>query len=203
MRLRWETSAPGGVAAMLRSALDLPSERSGGAEIAFRNARLEITALQASGHARPPDRLRLLDLSVPERDTSAGPALTVGVATVDTGRHAGERGSAIPLRLRDRALGASASAVTGLPVVLLEPDTEGRIAATLARLDEGPAVLYVERPEKDAETIRDSLERRGVRVAQVDDGPFGREVLVDRRGPGPHLVLYPARGRSPGTIRRR
>jgi hypothetical protein len=45
----------------------------------------------------------------------------------------------------DPALGAIGYGVASasLPLVLLEPATEGRIAASLARLGEGPVALYL------------------------------------------------------------
>jgi hypothetical protein len=77
--------------------------------------------------------------------------------------------------------------------LLLEPDTEGRVAAALARHGEGPAVLYLGLPVAVAAGVRIRLAGPGVRVSS-----------------GPTLVIVPsrefdgARGPAPvgrGTIR--
>jgi hypothetical protein len=49
-------------------------------------------------------------------------------------------------RTREAALGASAvvTRVGDLALVVLEPDTEARLAANLARFGEGPCLVYVE-----------------------------------------------------------
>lgn len=123
------------------------------------------------------------------------PLAGIGWATVDAERAqrelddrlgSGEHGapaSWLPLR-RDPSLGARAwlrSAVHsshGLPsgapaLVLLEPDTEGRIAASLARFGEGVAVIY------------------------LGDGPAGAGRLLPGGGMwGPHVVLV---GSGEGT----
>jgi hypothetical protein len=66
-----------------------------------------------------------------------------------------------------------------LRLVLLEPSTEGRLAATLARLGEGPAAIWLELDElPDAPLSRPT------------EGPFGRERLL-LGGPvhGPHRLV--------------
>ena len=59
---------------------------------------------------------------------------------------------------RDAAMGASAR-VRGLgagepPLVVLEPDTEGSLAASLVRFGEGVAVVYLDAATGDAVTVR-------------------------------------------------
>lgn len=78
----------------------------------------------------------------------SGPRLAaLGWATVDAERLAAQLGKPlIGEPQADPALGAAGYRVasTNLPLVLLEPVTEGRIAAALARLGEGPVALYLE-----------------------------------------------------------
>ena len=78
----------------------------------------------------------------PDRRTTRLPA--VGWATVDAGRLG--RGWAVELRplAGDALLGADAWLAVGISpaTVLLEPATEGRLAAALARHGEGPIAIY-------------------------------------------------------------
>ena len=157
--------------------------------------------LAAAGWAAPTrtlviDRLGQLGLAVE--------IAAIGWATVDAERVAG--GAVLESRLRDPHVGATASilavppgldaAIEAPTVVLLEPDTEGRLAATLARSGEGPAVLYLEVGADGLELARMAIRRRGGSSSVVLDGPFGRSTLL-LGGPlsGPHLVLVEA-----GTI---
>ena len=110
-----------------------------------------------------------------------------GWATVELERAEREVGAALggDLRFTDARrsalLGARcrlAKAPGGQWVVLLEPDTEGRLAGFLARHGEGWAVTW----------------ERGVAGASAVPGPLGPELLA-RDGPvrGPfRLVLMPA-----------
>ncbi len=84
---------------------------------------------------------------------------------------------------RDTLLGATVRRSTGKEprILLLEPDTEGRLAGALARHGEGPLALYL----------------RGASGAQKEppntrlgSGPFGPERLVlDGSPAGPFLIL--------------
>ena len=67
-------------------------------------------------------------------------------------------------------------------VVLLEPDTEGRLAGCLARHGEGWAATW--------STRRPTQRRTG----RSGTGPLGRERLADREaaGRGPFRLLLPA-----------
>jgi len=110
--------------------------------------------------------------------------------------------------------GASGAGVAqpGLPItmVLLDPDTEGRLAAALARHAEGPAAIYVGMSGALAAGVRIRLARLGVRVS-AGPGPFGPQMaLTWAPASGPTLVIVPARdpdvagGPAPGgrgTIR--
>lgn len=87
---------------------------------------------------------------------------------------------------RDDLLGATARVTgghDGLPaIVLLEPDTEGRLAATLARFGEGVAAVYLQ-PTGDRAIDSARLGRAGA-------GPLGQSRLV-LFGPtwGPHVLV--------------
>lgn len=71
-------------------------------------------------------------------------------------------------------------------VLLLEPSTEGRLAAALARHGEGPLVLYLVADSGATERAR----RAGFTLTSAGEGPLGTERLVIA-GPrdGPFLVL--------------
>lgn len=85
------------------------------------------------------------------------------------------------------------------PIALLEPRTEGRLAATLARFGEGPAGHYVVAPEGLAAAIARAA-AAGIVLTRPEEGPFGPSVLVLHGDPvGPHLVLV---DRPAGTIDR-
>ena len=75
------------------------------------------------------------------------PLIALGWATVDTERAAAalhEHGPFQPAA-DETILGAAChlGRPATLRLAILEPNTEGRLAATLARHDEGPAVLWV------------------------------------------------------------
>ncbi len=68
----------------------------------------------------------------------------------------------------------------GLPgtlLVLLEPSTEGRVSATLARHGEGPCAIYL-RPSAGLEPWIRGARARGVDLSPRRDGPLGTSVLV-------------------------
>jgi hypothetical protein len=119
-------------------------------------------------------------------------------ATVDLDRALGELGATGEVLPDDPLLGATIRLIrreAGPPIALAEPNTEGRLAAGLARFGEGPAGRYVTASDRLPAAARD-LAARGVRVSRPADGPFGRSVLVlDGPLAGPHLVLVePAAG---------
>jgi hypothetical protein len=132
----------------------------------------------------------------------------VGWATVDLERAADEFEGRWPaLRFidadqSDRLLGAhlrvaradvQLKGLEAIALVLLEPSTEGRVAASLARFGEGPTAVWIA-PEL---AVGDRVEPR---TSVPFDGPFGSERLV-LGGPisGPHVLLLDG---SPGTIDR-
>jgi hypothetical protein len=124
------------------------------------------------------------------------PVIAVGWATVDTERAVAELREHGPFEAAaDEAILGARCAVgrrdAAVRLAILEPNTEGRLAATLARHDEGPAVLWI----ADAGTLP-----RHLRLSTPADGPFGRERLV-LGGPlgGRHLLVVE---RPAGTIGR-
>lgn len=128
-----------------------------------------------------------------------GRAVAVGWATVDVDRAAAElahRLGMVPdvfVPAEDSvALGARCRIAPGvlpggLSLAILDPITEGRLAATLARHGEGPAVVWsATRAGKPANHGRER------------PGPFGTERLVPGSpAHGPHRFLI---GTGPGTI---
>jgi hypothetical protein len=116
----------------------------------------------------------------------------IGWATVELDRAEAELSAALGVdeggwedAPRDALLGASARIARlsepALAVVLLEPDTEGRLAATLARSGEGAAVAYVAAPAAPFE---------GIVLSRAAATPLGRgRLLVGGRAWGPHLVV--------------
>jgi hypothetical protein len=120
--------------------------------------------------------------------------LAVGWATVELDRAARELAH---LLAPDAGFGAAASSVllgarcrsapaaeAGLWIALLEPDTEGRLAASLARSGEGWAATWVLAPPSGTGT-------GGLSAARP--GPFGPERLRLGRGlAGPHRLVVEA-----------
>ena len=94
----------------------------------------------------------------------------------------------------DPLLGARARVreAGGLPadaVLLLEPSTEGRLAASLARDGEGPAALYL-RPAAGLRAWAADARTRGVTLSARRFGPLGGSVLLAGTPvAGPHLVI--------------
>jgi hypothetical protein len=82
--------------------------------------------------------------------------------------------------------------------VLLEPSTEGLLAATLARHGEGFLVDYL-LIDASFEQAVDLARREGLTLSSVLSGPFGPERLVAGSPRwGPHVIL--AAGEPTGTI---
>jgi hypothetical protein len=70
--------------------------------------------------------------------------------------------------------------------LLLEPSTEGRLAASLARFGEGSLVLYLTGDQAAADRARAA----GFVLSRAAAGPLGDErVVVGGPAWGPHLVL--------------
>lgn len=207
MRLCWESpTAPLATARSLADLLGLPLHWPAGIpRIDLGGAILEVVEPPDAGITD--ERLRVIDTSPPSAASRAVPGAIdfagVGFATVDTERAASDRGWRLHGAAPDRILGADATFVVApARVLLLEPHTEGRIAASLARWGEGPAVLYLT-PAEGLDRTRAAMTARGGRVTAVASGPFGREfALVGPRIWGPHIVLVESDAMLPpaGTI---
>jgi hypothetical protein len=138
--------------------------------------------------------------------------VAIGWATVDAGRAARElaphlgqmEGGGFIEAPPDLLLGATC--LLGRPtdpgapsIVLLEPSTEGRLAAFLARNGEGVAVVYVASAEGPFGS------ESGTDRSRPGEGPFGPERLVlggPRLGPSVALVAPVDPGGGPATIAR-
>lgn len=126
--------------------------------------------------------------------------LAVGWATVDLDRAAREVGASLDVPA-DRFAEAPASVLLGarcrfaaaaldgnIGVVLMEPFTEGRLAAALARHDEGPIAVWQRSSDGPFAAIALSAEQAG---------PLGPERLeVGGVTHGPYRLVV----RAPGTI---
>jgi hypothetical protein len=108
--------------------------------------------------------------------------VAIGWATVDAERTAGEqRRTEFVATEPESALGARAwlGRTGSVDLVLLEPSTEGRLAAALARRGEGLAVLYLAVEGLDGTTQMTALGRRGRLLPHGKPwGPF--VILVGR-----------------------
>jgi hypothetical protein len=132
--------------------------------------------------------------------------MAIGWATVELERAAGELSHL--LELGSTFEDAPSSVILGarcrvgrvaddpsLRIVLLEPETEGRLAATLARSGEGWKVTWAADPMVGGRVGASSAGPRGARAAlsTARPGPLGIERLV-LGGPiaGPHRLVVEA-----------
>jgi hypothetical protein len=159
---------------------------------------------------RAADRIRAFAaeaLSEARLPARAGRLLAVGWATVETDRAVAELAAALGIARvsfrvagRSAALGASCLVADGrlsddIALAILEPATEGRLAAALARWDEGPLVAWYA-SEPATAGAPGSFGGPGSFGAP---GPFGAERLVAGDPlTGPHRLLV---DHEPGTIR--
>jgi hypothetical protein len=123
-------------------------------------------------------------------------------ATVDLDRAVAEAGLPAEALPDDELLGAAVRLVRppgADPIALLEPTTEGRLAATLAKSGEGPAGHYVRATDGLASFVARAT-ANGIGLKRANRGPFGPSALV-LGGPatGPHLIIV---DRPAGTIDR-
>lgn len=104
----------------------------------------------------------------------------------------GGTGDAIEPHLGARVRVRATSDLPGRHVVLAEPATEGRLAASLARDGEGPCALYL-RPTGGLDTWLAGARAHEVAVSPAAAGPFGRSVLVPGATvAGPHVIVVEA-----------
>lgn len=199
MRLRWTSPDPHAAAALLATILG-PARPADPMVFLLDRASIEVVA----GTSRD-DRLELADEDGPaslanQEQRAVFGLVAIGIATVDTDRFAAEAGWSLSPMPADDILGAFASAVVGHPFVLLEPSTEGRLAATLARLGEGPVSLYLRPLGRTLIEVRAAVAAAGGGTTVVTRGPFGREwAFRGRSAFGPHLIVVEASAMA-GTI---
>jgi hypothetical protein len=151
---------------------------------------------------RAGDRIRTFAteaVSAERLPTGATGLIAVGWATVDTDRAVRQLANAFGIAEDafvagpvSAALGARCSiAMAGrevgdIALVVIEPAAEGRLAAALARWDEGPVAAWYATADEPVST------RPGL------PGPFGREWIVGADPlTGPHRLLVVS---PPGTI---
>jgi len=150
----------------------------------------------------PLERLEAARLAAAQpsrRPTADARLVALGWATVDLERALAALATALgvpddafveapeSVALGARCLVAAAALPGGEALAILEPSTEGRLATTLARLDEGPTIAWYAGLGDDP---------AGVGPART--GPFGPERLVGGDPiHGPHRFLIEG---APGTI---
>ena len=196
MRIRWESADPKRLVDWLALVLGLPGDTADAATFALDGGSIEI------GAGTGPDRLTLVDRPGDEVRTEGRVALVaVGIATVDTERYASDAGWTLVPLPPDRILGAFAGSVSDQPLVLLEPNTEGRLVASLVRLAEGPCAIYIRPVGSSLETVRTSIAAGGGTATAIAPGPFGPEIaLAGRPAWGPHLLIVSSDVPAAGTI---
>lgn len=190
--IRWLSNDPGALAARLRDA-----GLAFGADGVLSLPSATIRIVRAAG---PADRLAVEDVengapsSGRPRSGAIDDLVAVGWATVDRERFLADLAAASTEGLaRDPHLGAFAirhrASGPGPQVLILEPDTEGRLAASLARSGEGPAALYFSADGGLDAFVAGSRHRR-VQVSSIRPGPLGPSVVL-LGGPmwGPHLLV--------------
>ncbi len=214
-RLTWQAPDPGGLVADLERRLEISSRPGGlvpGASLLdLGTALLEVRPWI---HEGPADREyaagRLLLEPVPGGEEPPGPgtggAMTLaafGWATVEVDRAERELdlwlGPPAGGEGGDEHLGARARLRrgAGLPgewSIMLEPQREGRAAASLARDGEGPCAIYL-RPAVGLAPWSQRARERRLRIGSERQGPLGRQVLLPGRPDGPHVIV--TEGRSP------
>ena len=150
----------------------------------------------------PLERLEAARLAAAQpsrRPTADARLVALGWATVDLERALAALATALgvpddafveapeSVALGARCLVAAAALPGGEALAILEPSTEGRLATTLARLDEGPTIAWYA-------GLGDDL----AGVGPPRTGPFGPERLVGGDPiHGPHRFLIEG---APGTI---
>jgi hypothetical protein len=217
-RLTWQAAFPEGRAAELARWLDVNAAPGGLVPDAWLldlgSAILEVRPWVREGPADSPTSWgRLVLEPVPGGDVAApaDPAglpphpgalrlAGIGWATVDADRAEGDldpwlgprepgaTGDDPDLGARARLRGAGS--LPGDRIVILEPSTEGRAAASLARDGEGPCAVYLRAPASIEAWIAQAAERGARTRGAPRPGPFGRQVALSGPPPaGPHIIV--------------
>jgi len=162
--------------------------------IELASARIEIDRSQPAA-GQPRLQVEALPAGSGQEPRTSGPLdlAAVGWATVELDRAARDVGGMWESAAHDHLLGAAVwrSLDDHPATLLLEPNTEGRLAGALAHYGEGPIALYLELPDPKgvAECLR----------ARPGIGPLGSQWLVIGRDPaGPFLILVGERA-TPGN----
>jgi hypothetical protein len=116
-------------------------------------------------------------------DLEAWPVVARIWQTVDVDRTVADLGLPTEPIADDEVLGAHGVLVRppdGPPLAIVEPSTEGRLAAALARRGEGDGGKYI--ASADGANGVDAARRAGLIVVQDGPGPFGRSTLVAAPG---------------------
>jgi hypothetical protein len=211
MRVVWTTADPAALAQHLGDTLGVAIDTLAGVPaILFPGGSILLghdegaAGARAGAVAAQSGRLRLELGSLDEpadrtRPTHPGGLVDlvgVGWATVELDRAIREFA---PLRfgptVSDGSLGARARVgrVGTGSLVLLEPSTEGRLTAALARFGEGATAVYLAAAPGGLESLAARFRRTGER-ARIAGGPFGRSFVVGASPWGPHLVVCEAIG---------
>lgn len=195
LRIRWSTSDPDTVALRLKAA---GFDVGGDGVLAFPGATVRLERGTDRG-----DRLAVdggtgstsgTTATIPPHPNGIEDVVAIGWATVDRERFLADAPGGPNEELpRDPHLGAFVvrhGGTTGGPQVLvLEPDTEGRLVSSLVRSDEGPAALYLSAGAGLDAFVADAR-RRGTPTSSVRDGPLGPSViLLGGEAWGPHLLV--------------
>jgi hypothetical protein len=203
--IRWSTKGPEALALRLRqSGFEL--DANGVLALPSATLCIEMSAGPVDGLKVTEGETRPANV-VPRQPNGVADVLAIGWATVDWERFvAGLGPDPIGSLPRDPHLGAFVLRYgRAEPAVLvLEPDTEGRLAATLARSGEGPVAIYLGLGPGELTPFIATARRRGALTTTVRPGPFGPSVLL-AGGPawGPHVLVVERPDRhpaSPGTI---
>jgi hypothetical protein len=200
--IRWSTADPAGLIARLRESgfafdgdgvMPFPSATIRIEPGAGRTERLAVEAGAPSA-----------GVGVRPHANGIDDVVAIGWATVDRERYLADLGAGSNVELpRDPHLGAFAiqhdATRPGPQVLVLEPDTEARLAATLVRSGEGPAAIYLS-ARRGLDAFVADARRRDTPVTSVQPGPFGPSVVLLAGPPwGPHLIVVerPAGGTIP------
>ncbi|HYO44054.1 MAG TPA: hypothetical protein VES19_12720 [Candidatus Limnocylindrales bacterium] len=218
-RLTWQAKDPSALAGELAHRLLVPA-RPGGLVPGARLLRLGTCELEVRPWIRegpgddPRHAGRLMLEPVPDGEDGPGPApapaldplvlIGLGWSTVELDRAEADLQmwlgpppggiAAVDEHLGARARLRGGAGLPGAWTVLLEPSTEGRAAASLARDGEGPCALYL-RPAAGLDPWVEAARERGVTVSARREGPFGEQVLLASGPSGPHVIV--TEGRSP------
>lgn len=177
--IRWSTRDPDALVARLRgSGFTVESGRV----VDFPSATIGIDAGTSST-----DRLEIAEGSALP-GSSPGPhpngvedVLAIGWATVDSQRFVAGLGPAAVEQLPDDPhLGAFVvrDGLARPATLIVEPSTEGRLSATLARSGEGPVAIYLGLGGTELDALAAAARQGGVHVSTVQPGPLGPSAVL-------------------------